>query len=172
MTKVHAVRVHELGGPEVLRYEEVEVGAPGPGEARVRHTAIGLNVTDVHFRTGRYPLKELPHVIGMEAAGKLLGQPFGMRQEGAHFLPDRQVHQIGPDLRILTDALAAKAVRVCAQAAVIGIRARRAFPRTGTEALPVEGRATVMALEPALQQRPGAAPRLAGERMDPFCSQL
>src|ERR1700752_3565901 len=69
MTKVHAVRVHELGGPEVLRYEEVEVGAPGPGEARVRHTAIGLNFTDIHFRTGRYPLKELPHVIGMEAAG-------------------------------------------------------------------------------------------------------
>jgi NADPH:quinone reductase len=69
MTKVHAVRVHELGGPEVLRYEEVEVGAPGPGEARVRHTAIGLNFTDVHFRSGRYPLKQLPHVLGMEAAG-------------------------------------------------------------------------------------------------------
>src|SRR5262245_36878963 len=69
MSRVHAVRVHALGGPEVLRYEEVEVGAPGPGEARVRHTAIGLNFTDVHFRTGRYPLKALPHVIGMEAAG-------------------------------------------------------------------------------------------------------
>jgi NADPH2:quinone reductase len=69
MSKVYAVRVHRLGGPEVLRYEEVEVGAPGPGEARVRHTAIGLNFTDIHFRTGRYPLKELPHVIGMEAAG-------------------------------------------------------------------------------------------------------
>jgi NADPH2:quinone reductase len=69
MTRVHAVRIHQLGGPEVLRYEEVEVGRPGPGEARVRHTAIGLNFTDVHFRTGRYPLRELPHVIGMEAAG-------------------------------------------------------------------------------------------------------
>jgi NADPH2:quinone reductase len=52
-----------------LKYEQVEVGAPGPGEARVRHTAIGLNFTDIHFRTGRYPLKEFPHVIGMEAAG-------------------------------------------------------------------------------------------------------
>jgi NADPH2:quinone reductase len=61
--------VHRHGGPEMLRYEEVEVGRPGPGEARVRHTAIGLNFTDIHFRTGRYPLKELPHVIGMEAAG-------------------------------------------------------------------------------------------------------
>lgn len=69
MTKVYAVRVHQLGGPEVLKYEQVEVGAPAAGEARVRHTAIGLNFTDIHFRTGRYPLKELPHVIGMEAAG-------------------------------------------------------------------------------------------------------
>lgn len=69
MTKVYAVRVHQHGGPEVLQYEQVEVREPGPGEARVRHTAIGLNFTDIHFRTGRYPLKELPHVIGMEAAG-------------------------------------------------------------------------------------------------------
>jgi NADPH2:quinone reductase len=69
MPKVYAVRVHALGGPEVLRYEQVDVGTPGPGEARVRHTAIGLNFTDIHFRTGRYPLKALPHVIGMEAAG-------------------------------------------------------------------------------------------------------
>ena len=69
MTKVYAVRIHQLGGPEVLRYEQVEIGTPGPGEARVRHTAIGLNFTDIHFRTGRYPLKELPQVIGMEAAG-------------------------------------------------------------------------------------------------------
>ena len=69
MTKVYAVRVHQLGGPEQLRYEQVEVGEPGRGEARVRHTAIGLNFTDIHFRTGRYPLPSLPHVIGMEAAG-------------------------------------------------------------------------------------------------------
>jgi NADPH2:quinone reductase len=69
MSRVYAVRVHRTGGPEELRYEEIEVGAPGPGEARVRHTAIGLNFTDIHFRTGRYPLPEFPHVIGMEAAG-------------------------------------------------------------------------------------------------------
>jgi NADPH2:quinone reductase len=69
MKRVHAVRVHKLGGPEQLRYEEVELGDPGSGEARVRHTAIGLNFTDIHFRTGRYPLPQLPHVIGMEAAG-------------------------------------------------------------------------------------------------------
>ena len=69
MGTVYAVRVHKTGGPEELRYERVEVGTPGPGEARVRHTAIGLNFTDIHFRTGRYPLPHLPHVIGMEAAG-------------------------------------------------------------------------------------------------------
>lgn len=69
MSRVYAVRVHKTGGPEELRYELVDVGAPGPGEARVRHSAIGLNFTDIHFRTGRYPLPQLPHVIGMEAAG-------------------------------------------------------------------------------------------------------
>jgi NADPH2:quinone reductase len=69
MSRVHAVRIHRNGGPEELRYEEVEVGEPGPGEARVRHTAIGLNFTDIHHRTGRYPVLQFPHVIGMEAAG-------------------------------------------------------------------------------------------------------
>ena len=69
MQSVYAVRIHQHGGPEALRYEPVEVGPPGPGEVRVRHTAIGLNFTDIHHRSGRYPLPQLPHVIGMEAAG-------------------------------------------------------------------------------------------------------
>ena len=69
MSRVNAVRIHKYGGPEELRYEEVEVGEPRPGEARVRHTAIGLNFTDIHHRTGRYPVAQFPHVIGMEAAG-------------------------------------------------------------------------------------------------------
>ena len=69
MGRVNAVRIHKYGGPEELRYEEVEVGEPGPGEARVRHTAIGLNFTDIHHRSGRYPVAQFPHVIGMEAAG-------------------------------------------------------------------------------------------------------
>lgn len=66
---VKAVRIHEYGGPEKLRYEDIEVGAPGPGEAYVRHTAIGLNFADTHNREGRYPLPRLPHVLGGEAAG-------------------------------------------------------------------------------------------------------
>ncbi len=67
MTK--AIRIHEPGGPEALKYEDVEVGAPGPGEVRLRQTAVGLNFIDVYHRSGLYPVKDLPAVIGMEAAG-------------------------------------------------------------------------------------------------------
>jgi NADPH2:quinone reductase len=64
----HAIRIHETGGPEVLRWEEVEVGRPGPGEARVRHSAVGLNFIDTYHRSGLYPLT-LPAVLGSEGAG-------------------------------------------------------------------------------------------------------
>ena len=67
MTK--AIRIHRPGGPEVLKYEDVDVGAPGPGEVRLRQTAVGLNYIDVYHRSGLYPVKDLPAVIGMEAAG-------------------------------------------------------------------------------------------------------
>ncbi len=63
-----AIRLYEHGGAEVLRYEDVELGSPGPDEAQVRHTAIGLNYIDVYERTGLYPL-ELPNGLGREAAG-------------------------------------------------------------------------------------------------------
>lgn len=65
----HAIRIHEHGGPEVLRWEEVPTPAPGPGEALVRHAAVGLNYIDVYFRTGLYKPPGLPCVIGMEGAG-------------------------------------------------------------------------------------------------------
>ena len=64
----HAMRIHETGGPEVMKWEEVEVGAPGEGELRVTHKAVGLNYIDVYHRTGLYPL-ELPSGIGLEASG-------------------------------------------------------------------------------------------------------
>ena len=51
----HAIRFHQTGGPEVLKWEEVQVGKPGPGEARVRHTAVGLNFVDIYVRMGVYP---------------------------------------------------------------------------------------------------------------------
>ncbi len=63
-----AIRIHETGGPEVMRWEEVPLAAPGPGEALVRHHAVGLNYIDVYFRTGLYP-QPLPAGLGMEGAG-------------------------------------------------------------------------------------------------------
>src|SRR5580765_491209 len=63
-----AVRLYETGGPEVLRYEPVEVGQPGPGQVRLRHVAVGLNYADTYFRNGTYPIP-LPAGIGVEAAG-------------------------------------------------------------------------------------------------------
>lgn len=65
---VKAIRFNQTGGPEVLSYEDVEVGAPGAGEARVRHNVIGLNFIDTYQRSGLYPLP-LPSGLGMEAAG-------------------------------------------------------------------------------------------------------
>jgi NADPH2:quinone reductase len=64
----HAIRIHKTGGPEVLQWEEVAVGDPGPGEARVRHTAIGVNYIDTYQRSGHYKLA-LPAGMGNEGAG-------------------------------------------------------------------------------------------------------
>lgn len=66
MTK--AIRIHETGGPEVMRWEDVEIPAPGAGEARIRHTAIGLNFVDTYQRSGLYPAP-LPMILGNEGAG-------------------------------------------------------------------------------------------------------
>ena len=63
-----AIRFYQPGGPEVLVWEEVPVGKPGPGEARVRHTAVGLNYVDIYIRRGLYPVP-LPSGLGTEAAG-------------------------------------------------------------------------------------------------------
>ena len=64
-----AIRVHEYGGPASVRLDDIPIGAPRPGEVRVRHTAIGVNFADIHGTTGRYPFPSLPHVLGAEAAG-------------------------------------------------------------------------------------------------------
>src|SRR6186997_1433490 len=64
----HAIRIHKAGGPEVLRWEEVTVGMPGPGQVRLRHEAVGLNFADTYFRAGLYPVP-MPNGIGVEAAG-------------------------------------------------------------------------------------------------------
>ncbi|MGA8412870.1 MAG: quinone oxidoreductase [Xanthobacteraceae bacterium] len=63
-----AIRFHQTGGPEVLKLETTEVGEPGPGQARVRHSYVAVNFIDVYFRTGRYPLP-LPNGLGSDAVG-------------------------------------------------------------------------------------------------------
>jgi len=68
----YAIRVHEYGGPEVMKWEEVEVGAPGSGQAKIRQDYSGLNFIDVYHRTGLYPQPSFPFVPGSEGAGVVL----------------------------------------------------------------------------------------------------
>ncbi len=63
-----AIRIQQTGGPEVLRWEAVEIGEPGPGQARIRHTAVGVNFIDTYHRSGLYPIP-LPSGLGSEGAG-------------------------------------------------------------------------------------------------------
>ena len=64
-----AIRFHQTGGPEVLRFEDVELAAPGPGEVRIRHTAVALNFRDILVRRGQHAVKSLPSGLGTESAG-------------------------------------------------------------------------------------------------------
>ncbi|MBN8892360.1 MAG: quinone oxidoreductase [Rhodospirillales bacterium 70-18] len=73
----HAIRIHAHGGPEVMLWEDVPTPEPGPGEAVVRHAAVGLNYIDVYFRTGLYKAA-LPATIGMEGAGTVLAVGTGV----------------------------------------------------------------------------------------------
>ncbi len=68
----HAIRMHVHGGPEVLLWEDVPTPEPGPGEALVRHQAVGLNFIDVYFRSGLYKAPTMPAIIGMEGAGTVV----------------------------------------------------------------------------------------------------
>ena len=67
-----AIRIYATGGPEVFKYEDIEVGDPGPGQIKIRQTACGINFIDVYLRTGLYPLDAFPEIIGMEGAGKVV----------------------------------------------------------------------------------------------------
>jgi NADPH2:quinone reductase len=75
-----AIRVHAYGGPEVLKWEKVEVGEPGPGEVRIKQTAVGLNYIDVYSRTGFYPQASLPFIPGMEGAGVVTAVGEGVKE--------------------------------------------------------------------------------------------
>jgi NADPH2:quinone reductase len=97
-----AIRLHETGGPEVLRLENVEVGDPGPGQVRVRHSYVAVNFIDIYFRTGRYPLP-LPNGLGSDAVGVIeaVGPGVTELREG-----DRVGYLMGPqgaysDVRVM-----------------------------------------------------------------------
>lgn len=88
-----AIRIHQTGGPEVLRWEEVEVGSPGPGQVRLRQTAVGLNYIDTYHRNGTYPLPVLPAILGREAAGVVVALGSGV----SDFQPgDRVAYALSP----------------------------------------------------------------------------
>jgi NADPH2:quinone reductase len=76
---VAAVRVHKPGGPEALTYEDITIGAPGPGQIRIKQHASGINFIDVYFRMGMYPAPSLPFVAGNEAAGEVLAIGDGVK---------------------------------------------------------------------------------------------
>ncbi|MBR0647183.1 quinone oxidoreductase family protein [Plastoroseomonas hellenica] len=89
----HAIRIHENGGPEKMLWEEVPVPAPKPGEALIRHQAVGLNYIDVYFRTGLYKAPSMPATIGMEAAGMVEAVGDGVTEVA---VGDRVAYATGP----------------------------------------------------------------------------
>lgn len=91
MTK--AIRIHTNGGPEVMQWEDVPTPEPGPAEALVHHTAVGLNYIDVYFRTGLYKAPSLPATLGMEAAGIVLAVGSDVTQIA---VGDRVAYATGP----------------------------------------------------------------------------
>jgi NADPH2:quinone reductase len=90
--KTQAIRMHKAGGPEVLAWESVELPEPGPGEARVRHHAIGLNYIDVYYRTALYPVTH-PSGLGVEGAGVVEAVGAGVTDVKAG---DRVAYAMGP----------------------------------------------------------------------------
>jgi NADPH2:quinone reductase len=104
-----AIRFYETGGPEVLRLETLEVGEPGPGQARVRHTGIAVNFIDIYVRTGRYPAP-LPSGLGSDAVGVVEAVGEGVSEVA---VGDRVGYLIGPqgaysDVRLMPAAVLIK----------------------------------------------------------------
>ena len=76
----HAIRVHEYGGPEAMKWEEVEVGAPGQGQIKIKHHAIGVNYIDTYQRSGLYKQPSMPFSMGMEASGEVTAVGAGVTE--------------------------------------------------------------------------------------------
>ena len=125
-----AIRIHEHGGPEVLRWEEVEVGEPGPGQLRVRHGAVGLNYIDVYHRTGLYPLPSLPWTLGMEGAGQVEAVGEGVTE----FKPGDRVAYASPPVGAYAEVRLMPADRVVALPDAIDDRTAAAMMLQGMTA--------------------------------------
>lgn len=96
----HAIRIHEHGGPDVMRWEAVDVGEPGPDQVRLRHTVVGLNFIDIYHRSGLYPVAGLPITLGMEAAGVVEA----VGSEVSEFKPGDRVAYASPPLGSYSEA--------------------------------------------------------------------
>jgi len=90
MTQAHAIRIHETGGPDVLKFEPVDIREPGPGEARIAQNFAGLNYIDTYHRSGLYPFK-LPGILGTEGAGTVEAVGEGV----THIKPGDRVAYMG-----------------------------------------------------------------------------
>ncbi len=95
-----AIRIHAHGGPEVMQWDDVPTPEPGPAEALVHHTAVGLNYIDVYFRTGLYKVPSMPATLGMEAAGVV--RAVGADVQGIE-VGDRVAYATGPIGAYATD---------------------------------------------------------------------
>lgn len=87
-----AIRIHQTGGPEVMKWESVQVGEPGPGQVRLQHRAVGLNYIDIYHRSGLYPI-QLPATLGLEAAGVVEAVGLGVTEVK---VGDRVAYASGP----------------------------------------------------------------------------
>ena len=140
-----AIRVFKTGGPEVMDYVDVDVGDPGPGEARVRHAACGLNYIDVYFRNGTYP-QPLPAGLGMEGAGVVEAVGEGV----SHIKPGDRVAYAGrptgaySEVRVMPAAILVKlpdsidfdtAAAMMLQGLTVQYLFRRTFPLRGGETI-------------------------------------
>jgi NADPH:quinone reductase len=89
---MRAIRIYGTGGPEVMRFEDMELPSPGPGQARIRHHAIGVNFLDIYYRTGLYPSPPLPFTPGNEGAGEIVEVGKGVKE----FKPGDRVAYVAP----------------------------------------------------------------------------
>lgn len=126
----HAIRIHETGGPEKMVWEDIPLPSPKPGEALIRHKAVGLNFIDVYFRTGLYKAPSLPAIIGMEASGVVEAIGEGVTEVA---VGDRVAYATGP-IGAYAEARCLKADRLVKMPDAIGFEQAAAMMLQGMTA--------------------------------------